>query len=205
MDDNNLVIVFATAWNNFGISLPVLHFMLDKYPASVLYIKNPDKGMYCKGAPGLGGNIGEIVSNLEKFIDLNGYKKIMVLGFSSGGYAALYAAGAMGADSYVGFGVRTDWSRDCKIKISPTRVSPVSADYNNNALENLLINKNMAGIKKATLYYGDQDQSDAAHAHNMSTLDNFQITPIPKSKHNVVLHMIAKGAFEEALQTAFRH
>ena len=197
---DRLIIVFATAWNNFGLSFPVLHSILIKYPVSVLYIKNPDAGMYCNGYIGLGGTIDEMAESLVKLKRSAGYKSVTVLGFSSGGYASLFAAGALAADAYIGFGIRTDWSQDCKIPGSPSRTSPALENYNTNTLTNLANHKSMARISKATIYFGSLDDSDCSHAKNMISLRNFSIVPVAKSSHHVVLHLMTEGVLEQSLQ-----
>jgi len=199
-ESEHLIIVFATGWNNFGVSLPVLHAMLKNFQASILYIKNCDKGMYCDGSHGLGASIDEILINLKGYINKNPYAHISVLGFSSAGYAALLIAMELHAQTFVGFGIRTDWSVDCKIKSSPSRSRPAPRHRKTNTLINLAHSVNARFIDSAVLFFGEQDLSDRLHAQNMCAHKNFQIVKVPKSTHHVVNKLVADGKFEEILR-----
>jgi hypothetical protein len=196
-----LIIIFATGWNNFGVSLPVFNELLGNVEASILYIKNTDREMYCNGAPGLGDSIDKVASNLQKFKIENGYEDILVYGFSSGGYAALFSAAELRAKSFVGFGIRTNWSIDSMHTATPGRAAPSVKDYEKNTLINMALHPNIKSVSKINLYFGDSDHSDIAHANNLADLQNVALIPVEKSTHNVILHMISGGTFSDVLRT----
>ncbi|MBT5432304.1 MAG: hypothetical protein HOL02_15570 [Rhodospirillaceae bacterium] len=123
-DPEKLIIVFSTAYNNFDISFPDLHAVLMQYGFSILYLKNPDRGMFAGGCPGLGTSIDTMKKGLLRFLDRHGIVETFVTGYSSSGYASLYLAGELGASSYLGFGIKTDWSRTTTKKTVQGRVSP---------------------------------------------------------------------------------
>ncbi len=199
-ESKHLIIVFSTAYNNFGISFPLLHLTLAKAAASVLYVKNPGQGLYCTGSPTMGGSIDELGRFLQKFSAENGFSKVSVLGFSGGGYAALFAAGCLGASRFIGFGVRTDWSLSCPHPMNPGRVSPEAGEYDTNTLVNLRHADNMENIGQASLYYGVLDSLDIYQAENMRGLPNFEMYPVADSSHNVILSLVAENRLEAALQ-----
>lgn len=203
-NDDHLIIVFATAWNNFGVSFPVLHMMLKRTNQSILYIKNPARGMYTTGSSQFGDNIDSMCEMLKDFVNAKAYKKVSVIGFSGGGYASLFAAGVIGADSYIGFAVKTDWSMSCPIPHAMWRTRPALDDYAKNSLVNLAEHYSMSRIGKATLYYGDLDTEDCLNAENMDGLKNFNIIPVRGSAHNVILPLVAKGHFEAVLNDMHR-
>ena len=80
--------------------------------------------MFADSCPGFGTSIDTMQRGLEAFINSHGIVETFVTGFSSGGYASLYLAGQIGASSYLGFGIKTDWSRTSIKKTSLGRVSP---------------------------------------------------------------------------------
>ena len=199
-DSRHLIIVFAAAYNNFGVSFPLLHLTLSKSPVAILYIKNPGKGLYCTGSPGMGGNIDEMGLYLKKFCDDKGFSRVSVLGFSSGGYASLFAAACIGATTFIGFGTRTDWSLSCPHPISPGRVSPEAGQYATNTLANLRHADNMATIGQASLYYGAADLADTYQAENMRDLPNFKVHRVENSPHNVIVSLAAENRFAATLE-----
>jgi hypothetical protein len=153
-EPERLIIVFSTAYNNFDISFLVLHAIFLQYGYSILYLKNLDGGMFADGCPGFGTSIDTMQRGLEAFINSHGIVETFVTGFSSGGYASLYLAGQIGASPYLGFGIKTDWSRTSIKKTSLGRVSPSLQDHENKTLTDLVsflpMSKNWKG--KADLW-----------------------------------------------------
>ncbi|MEH6496956.1 MAG: hypothetical protein V7740_14515 [Pseudomonas marincola] len=196
---SNLIIVFATMYNNFGVSFPVLHSMLLGQGHSILYIKNPDVGMYCSGSPKLGNSIDEMGHALDKFVLDRKFISVSVFGFSSGGYAALFCAATIGADVFIGFGIRTDWSRGSELLFSQGRAAPNDTDYLSNTLVNMRNYRPVDRIKKGILYYGDRDGSDVSHAENMRGKGNFELIPVKNAQHNVITYLVSIGKFEKTL------
>ena len=41
-----LAIVYSTAWNNFDVSFPFLHCLIASHADCIIYVKNPERGMY---------------------------------------------------------------------------------------------------------------------------------------------------------------
>jgi len=195
----HLIIVFATMYNNFGISFPVLHSMLLGQGLSILYIKNPNADMYCSGSPKLGNSIDEMGRSLRKFVLDHKFKKVSVAGFSSGGYAALFCAAIIGADIFIGFGIRTDWSRGSELLFSQGRAAPNDIDYLSNTLVNMGNYHSVDQIGRGFLYYGALDGSDVSHAENMRGKDNFELIPVKNAQHHVINSLISIGKFEKAL------
>lgn len=191
-----LLVVLATSFNNFYVSFPVLHGILARHDCSILYVKNPGRGMYAGGSPGLGGSIDAMARGLARLCAARGISDVRVCGFSSGGYASLHAAGAVKASSYLGFGVKTDWSAGSPLKVVAGRAAPSPEDRMTNTLVNLAGSAAMAGIGEAVLYHGALDTSDTAHARNMAALANFTIVPVAGASHNVIQHLMADGRFD---------
>jgi hypothetical protein len=147
----------------------------------------------------MGGDIDEMGLYLKKFCEDKRFSRVSVLGFSSGGYASLFAAGCIGASSFIGFGIRTDWSLSCPHPISPGRVSPEADQYASNTLANLRHAENMANIGQGSLYYGASDLLDTYQAENMRDLPNFKVHRVANSQHNVILSLAAENRFAAAL------
>ena len=194
-----LLVVLATSFNNFYVSFPVLHGILARHDRSILYVKNPGRGMYAGGSPGLGGSIDAMARGLARFCAKGRFDDVRICGFSSGGYASLHAAGILKASSCLGFGVKTDWSAGSPLKVVAGRAAPSLEDRMTNTLVNLAGSAAMADIGEAVLYHGARDTSDTAHARNMAALPNFTIVPVAGASHNVIQHLMAEGRFDAVL------
>jgi pimeloyl-ACP methyl ester carboxylesterase len=196
---NRLVIVYSTAWNNFDISFPFLHCLIASHADCIIYVKNQGRGMYATGNDEYGNSIDEMSSSICDLIAGMNPSRVSVLGFSGGGYAALHLAAKLSADAFLGIGVRTDLSRNSAFPRVPGRTAPCESDYNNNTLVNMKDMPEIAGIKRAVLYFGDRDESDREHALNMAGLPNFSIYGVKQGSHNLVMDFLIRGQLQEVL------
>jgi hypothetical protein len=199
-DSGKIVIVYATAWNNFDISFPFLHHLIVSKASYIIYIKNPYRGMYGSGNYEYGNNIDEMSSNISNLVSSLDPTKVTVLGFSGGGYAALHLAAKIKANAYFGFAIKTDHSVNSLFKKNPNRTSPSEFDYQNDTFSNLRYMPEVADITRANLYFGDLDESDKEHAINMIGLRNFSIIKVKDAPHNLIVNLLERGQFNEILR-----
>ncbi len=197
---DRLIVVFATAYNNFSVSFCVIHALLQRFGCSLLYIKNPGRGMYAGGSPGFGTSIDTLAQALGRFCGRQGIGDLRICGFSSSGYASLYTAGMLGARAYLGFAVKTDWAPDSPLKAVVGRAAPEDEDRRGNTLVNLRGLGAMTGIGHAELYFGTRDVSDADHARNMAGMVNITPVPVAGATHNVIQHLMGEGRFDAVLE-----
>jgi hypothetical protein len=199
-DNRKIIIVYATPYNNFDISFPFLHHLIATKAAHIIYVKNPVRGMYGSGNFEFGKNLDEMSFNIGNLIKSLNPSDLTVMGFSGGGYAALHLAAKVKANSFLGLGIRTDYSINSPIlKVNPLRASPSESDYQNNSIINLRNMPEIGNIKRAVLYYGEKDNYDREHAINMRGLSNFSIFNVKDGSHNLVLDFIQMGYFKTVL------
>lgn len=194
-----MVVVYATPCNNFDISFPFLQCLLSKRADSILYVKNPARGMFTTGNLEYGKSIDEMSSSICRLVSRLQAARLSVMGFSGGGYAALHLAAMAGASRFLGFNIKTDWSRDSSFQIVSDRASPTVADYANNTLMNMLHLPEIKNIEKSILYFGDKDPSDTEHALQMSSLPNFDVRPVKHGSHNLIFDFLGAGMLPNAL------
>ena len=194
-----MVVVYATPCNNFDVSFPFLHCLLSGQADSILYVKNPARGMYTTGNLDYGRSIDEMSSGICRLISRLRPARLSVMGFSGGGYAALHLAAMAGANRFLGFNIKTDWSRGSSFPIVADRASPAVADYANNTLMNMLHLPEIKNIEKSILYFGEKDPSDTEHALEMSGLPNFDVRPVRHGSHNLIFDFLGAGILPNAL------
>jgi len=197
MHDAPTVIVFTTKYNNFYTSNLVLAALLVKSGCSVLFLKDTSNFAFLKGFSGLGWDWDSSMSSLVSWA-AGRLGPISVVGFSSGGYAALLAATILKPDRYVGFSVRTD--------LSPASALPTPPLMATNELEQipLRLRQNLAPlIEKSefsfSLYAGNDDTLDIAHASAVSHLPNVSLTVFPNTAHISVRPLFLSGRLTQAL------
>ena len=72
---------------------------------NIKFLTDPQKRWYHKGIPGLSTNIPETVSYLETLV--SGYKKVVFMGTSAGGYAALLFGSLLNVSTVIAFKPQT--------------------------------------------------------------------------------------------------
>ena len=118
------------------------------------------------------------------------------MGFSAGGYAGLMLASAIRASGFLGFSVRTDLSADLPVP----RDRYVERESLRAAVPERLIDLRpvlhaSGWPKRGTLYYGELNAIDSAHAKHLAGLPNFTVHGMPETWHNSVMNLIAAGRF----------
>ncbi len=198
-DSKRLVIVYATAWNNFDVSFPLLHCLIASRVDHIVYVKNPGLGMYATGNHEYGNSIDQMSSRICALIAGMNPSNVKVMGFSGGGYAALHLAAKAGANAFLGLGIKTDFSKDSTLANPPNRTTPRESDYANNTLVNMRELPEIGGIGQAILYFGERDEFDREQALNMAHLPNFTIRAIQQGSHSLLIDLLVAGRLVEVL------
>lgn len=76
-------------------------------PAKKLFLRDQSQAYYHHGIPGLGDDIAEVATGIHKIAERTGALKLVMLGNSGGGYAALLFGRLLGADEVHAFAPTT--------------------------------------------------------------------------------------------------
>ena len=195
--DTRTAIVFTTKYNNFYISNLVLAAVLVQSGCSVLFLKDTSNFGFLKGISGFGGDWESSMRLLTSWV-AGRAGPLSVVGFSSGGYAALLAAIILKPDRCAGFSVRTDLSTGSAlpgplfISIKDREEIPL------NLLQSLtpLISESEFPF---SLYAGNEDKVDIAHADAVSHLPNVSLRVFPNTAHISVRPLFLSHTLSEAI------
>jgi hypothetical protein len=96
---NPLVISFTGSGgvNNFK------SILFKNFRCHSIFLNDFNKRWYLNGIPGLGSTVDEVVKSLKQLISTFNYSKLIILGISAGGYAALLFGSLLGADTILSF------------------------------------------------------------------------------------------------------
>jgi hypothetical protein len=156
-----LIVSFGGMISKFGGLAPFefLNFLTKNYPQvdKHFYI-DLAQARYHKGIEGMTTNIDETVSYLQK--EIQGYKKVVFLGVSAGGYAAILFGSLLHINTVIAF-------------IPQTKLDSQNPLYNPKYIDL----KNI--INNVTSYhlYGDLDVTDINDAHHISHCENIEQFP----------------------------
>lgn len=189
------VVIFTTAFNNFNFSNVVLCAFLRELGVSQLFLKDTTPYWYFRGVSRLAQDMLGIPGALGQILSSKGIEKVIVTGFSSGGYPSLFAASSMHAMGYVGFSVTADLSRGSSVphpKMYDTLRDDVPEELQMDLSD--LVSRNPFG-SRYTLFFGDSTTSDKAQAHRLSALTSVKIFGLENCGHQTTSRLVEEGKF----------
>jgi hypothetical protein len=195
-----LLVVFTTMFNNFRISNALLYAMIKELGVSTLILKDCTYFNFLNGISGLGANISSITQAISSLAREHRISEIFVTGFSSGGYASLYASFLLPCAGYLGLSVPTDMSRGSTL---------FPGKYFRDEVRNKIDEKDLINLRVLAestndhvprqLIFGEKSAGDSAHACNMAGLPNLKIVKL-NSGHQTVGALIEDRAFLDWFQ-----
>ncbi len=196
-----LVVVLATMFNDFWVSLPVLHCFLAEHNCAILYLRDHGNRMYLYGVNGFGPDFAAIETAVLDVVRTGGYRDVQVLGFSSGGYAGLLLASRIGAQGYLGFSIRTDMAPDSALPLDRLAMRIGDAPDRQDLLMDLKVRVSESGSPKmSVIYYGEKAVIDAAHAEHMRGVPGVIVKQVKGGLHNSVMSLLAANEFSRVLK-----
>jgi hypothetical protein len=92
-----------------GVSMPVFEFfrMTAGYPSKKGFLRDPRRGWYQLGIPGVGGTATDVQSLVTTMIQRADVDRVVMAGASAGGFAAMLFGTHCGADEVLAFSPQT--------------------------------------------------------------------------------------------------
>jgi len=193
-----LLVVFTTIFNNFYISNCVLYAILRNFGISVLFLKDPSLFVYLNGVSGFGDNIEQVAQNVVDLARRERISEVYITGFSSGGYASLFASCLLPCSGYLGFSIASDLSEGSAIDPGKLFTQAVRTNIDKKYLINV---KNFISEEKKTverrLYVGELSDFDRAHAANLSELPGIKLNLLRNCNHQTVEALMRDGSLTD--------
>jgi tetratricopeptide (TPR) repeat protein len=200
------IFIFAGIGGGFSY-LPLSHIdaVLADYHASVVYLRDYSARAYFEGIRAVAPTREETVRRLGEIATGLGARRVVMLGSSVGGFAAIRYATELGADAAVSFSAPT--TLDPEFELVGKLNSGDNPGRMKRALgilvpgeKDLVRDIAQAPATRVFYYYAEQYSAENEHAQRFSGLSNVALRPISAvSDHFVVLHAIADGEFDRLL------
>src|SRR4051794_39285534 len=176
-----------------GVSIPVFEFfrVSEGYPTKRVFLRDPRRGWYQLGIPGVGDSAMAVKSLLDETITRSGAERVVMAGASAGGYAALLFGSLCGADVTVAFSPQTFIDADNRQQSGDTRwqeyIDALHASASGRgAIFDLLTV--LPGHDKTShhLHVSTDDRLDLIHAERMSSCPGVEIVKHADGGHRLV-------------------
>lgn len=195
------IVVFTTVNNNFGISNAVLDAMLEPLGAARLYLKNVSRLIYFNGVQGLAESLSALPEALSALLGERGVRNVLVTGFSSGGYPALYTAVTMEAAACLIFSGYTDFSTGSALP-QPRMFTNIASEIDSSQRVNMrdAIARSNAG--PIEVYFGLDHPIDRAHAQHLSGLPRVRLVGLDDCGHYATTTLVDLGKLANCFAAA---
>jgi hypothetical protein len=194
------VVIFTTKFNNFGVSNVVADALFSQLGVSRLFLKDTSNLVYFRGVEGLSEDLSGLPPAVCRFLESQGIRQIVVTGFSSGGYASLFAATAERPAAYVGYSICSDLSLASKLPV-PDFYARLRDQVTPDVM--LDLRTRMPSGKSNTswkLFFGRKDVVDREHAMHLIDCPDVSLTCHADAGHDITVRLIEDRTFLEPFQ-----
>jgi pimeloyl-ACP methyl ester carboxylesterase len=185
---DTLLVVFAGIAGEPGI--PSYDFLSISATQGVkrLFLRDHRRAWYHRGVLGLADSADELAAELRRMIDECEARRVVSVGHSAGGYAALLYAGLLGADAALAFSPRTFFNLPARLRHRDFR-------YRRDAARLLLRGhpkkryrdlRRTPTARRTEIHYSSNHRLDRLHAERMRDMPGFAVHAHAGRTHQLV-------------------
>lgn len=194
-----LIVVFTGNAQRVGFPLPLVHGLFQAAGCPVLYLKDKTRNVFCDGL-GDGGGRAALITRIREKMDHAGIRRSILVGSSSGTYAALHYARALAASHVMGLAgpTRID-PADTRPQMQGLRDRITTAGLPLDALEGF----GAGDTCRIRYYYGAQHPRDTDYALHLLRSGAGEAVAVRGHANHVVLDVLSGlGIFQADLAAA---
>lgn len=171
-----------------------------------IFIRDLEQAWYHKGMKGISDSIETTAKYLKSIIKSHNYKKVVCLGNSMGGYAAIVIGHLIKADTVLAFAPQTFLDTKNRQKYGDNRwkeqisALPKEIDKKYLDLSKLLISSN--DKTKINIYYSLDERIDVEHVDKIKKFKNINLYPYKDGGHQLVQLLRKSGHLYRILRNS---
>lgn len=206
VDSNTLLLCFGGL--ALGIGVPPYEFQktLRSLDAKTMFVRDLDQAWYHRGVVGMGTSLTSAAEGLEIQIKRSKVNRLITLGNSSGGYAALLFGSMLGADQVLSFAPQTALGPISRLRIGeyrwPRQIARVYASSTASASQfNLRKTLTSPNFGSANVYFSSDHRLDRAYAENVETVPRVnKVAYTDRGGHALIRSLKEDGSLDSMLQ-----
>lgn len=181
-------------------------------PINLILVRDARNAWYHRGIPGLGDDVDQVAAALANIVRAIGPSRVVTLGQSMAGYAAIMFGTLLGADAAVAFGPLSFLSAQEALLYHELRWLPVFQQLEADPppvryFDLPALCRERGGRTRLDIIFGTKPDAggtesvnlDAMHAHQFSGLPHCVLHPFPEAGHTVVKYLIDRGLIDDLL------
>jgi pimeloyl-ACP methyl ester carboxylesterase len=208
-DSQTMFLLFSTM--SEGVAPPAFEFLAASARLQVrrLFLRDPGGVWYHRGIPGLGDRIDIAAASLSAIRDEQGIERLIAIGYSAGGYAALLFGALLGADRVIALEPQTCLEREWLSEIGDDRWDAAldRLDEGGGADPGYLDLRSVLAPARAPatsfeVHYNALFPADEHHALRLTGLPGVELRKRAPDGRNIVRSLRAGGELEEMFAEA---
>ena len=193
-----------------GVSMPVFEFfrLTSGFPAKKAFLRDPRRGWYQLGIPGVGDSPADVLTFLSAAIERAGAERVVMAGASAGGFAALLFGSWCGADEVIAFSPQTFVDADNRRLAGDTRW-PEQIDALHLATVGRSVTLDLLGVlplapgkTRYQVHVSSDDSLDMLHAQRIAGCSGVEIFEHERGGHRLVKTLRDRGLLQPMLLQA---
>lgn len=184
-------------------------------PAKKIFIRDPYQYWYQRGLPGIADSLAEVGAYLKSLIAQQSVKKVVILGGSMGGYAALYFSWYVGASETHAFAPKTFLSPQKRLFYGDFQRQkwkfghPLNQKLMQLQIDRKVDKKNL-DLKKVMsvsnnrscyyLHYNRHNRLDRIHCERMQETPGVELIPYQNARHHISKDLKESGKLADIIQ-----
>ena len=193
-----------------GVSMPVFEFfrLTQGYPAKKAFLRDPRRGWYQLGIPGVGDSAVAVREFLEVTIGRSGAERVVMAGASAGGYAAILFGAWCRADEVIAFSPQTFLDAENRARFGDDRwAEQISALHASPAgrsptLDLTTVLPEQPAKTRFQIHVSSDDALDMLHANRVAHKGGVTLFEHDRGGHRLVKTLRDRGMLEPLLRDA---
>jgi hypothetical protein len=195
-----------------GVSMPVFEFfrMTSRLPVKKVFVRDPRRAWYQQGVPGIGDSSGDVQSFLEAMIERANADRVVMVGASAGGFAALLFGTQCGVDEVLAFSPQTFIDLDNRNRAGDSRwQEQIDALHmalvdQSQPLDLLDVLPATIGRTRYQVHVSTDDTLDLLHARRIAGRGGVEIVEHERGGHRLVKTLRDRGLLQPMLVDALK-
>lgn len=211
MQSDSSTLLLAFGGMKGKLDIPPFEFfgLTGEMPIKRLFVRDLEQAWYHRGVRRHGATIPQVAADLERLLGNHRIERLVVVGTSAGGYAALLFGSLLGADRVLCFGPQTSIDLDVLGAMDDhrwdERIGELrSAGDLDSAWTDLrsALPKARVAETRYELFFDDSYLPDRLHAERLDGIEGVQLRPVAGGEHEVARQMRKTGELERVLRGA---
>ena len=168
--------------------------------ASAVFVRDPHRAWYHHGVPGLGGSIDAVAARLRRLADAANARRVITLGTSVGGYAAILFGRLIDADLAIAFAPPTFLGASMRFRTRNGRylrewlaLRRSRGFSRRHADLRRVLGEHRSVPLPVHVHYAAGDRIDAAYARRLAGVPGVALRPHAGAGHDLVRRLRANG------------